>query len=600
MLALHEILQRFDAPKKRGKDYRTRCPAHPDTNPSLDIMAGDTGIVFICRSAGCAPRDILAAVGLTWADVLPDRPTNGRQSQTMYDYRDASGQLQCQVIRKPDKSFPGRRPDGKGGWTWSLEGVPRFPYRLPELAGHARVWLVEGEKDADRLWRVGLPATCNRGGGGQWGAEESAFLKTTGVQRVVLLQDADAKGAAHVATAARHLEAVGITTLTLPPFPGVPANGGDVSNWLDLGHTVADLEALLASHVPVAPRPARQITLTAADTIRVRPVRWLWDERLALGTLCLVGGREGVGKSILTYTLAAHMTQGTLPGVYLGLEKSVIVAAMEDSWEHTIVPRLMAAGANLARVHRVDVTTADGNESTLQLPADLKELQRVITEESAALLVLDPLLSRLSTDLDTHKDADVRVALEPVVKIADASGCAAIGLIHVNKSASSDPLTLLMGSRAFAAVARSVLFVMADPDEPTKRLMGQAKNNLGRVDLPALAFQIQPAKVADTPEGAVWTGKLEWLGDATRTLADAIAVSAGTATEQVERNEAAEWLEQYLQSVGGACDSTIVKKAGNRAGHSTRTLTRARQKLGLTVSTYGFPKQTGWALPVGP
>lgn len=344
-------------------------------------------------------------------------------------------------------------------------------------------------------------------------------------------------------------------------------------------------------------QPERAIHLTPASRIMIRPVRWLWGERIALGTLCLVGGREGVGKSLLTYTLASQLTRGTLPGVYLGLSKSVIISASEDSWEHTIVPRLMAAGADLARVFRIDVTTSDGNESALQLPVDLKELQRAILEQDAALVVLDPLLSRLSTDLDTHKDADVRVALEPVVKLADASGCAAIGLIHVNKSASSDPLTMLMGSRAFAAVARSVLFVMTDPDDATKRLMGQAKNNLGRVDLPTLAFKISGAKVADTIEGEVWTGRVDWLGDSTRTLSDAIAVSSGTATEQTERNEAAEWMTQYLESVGGACDSFVLKKAGNRAGHSTRTLQRARVKIGLIISTFGFPKQTGWALP---
>ena len=65
--------------------------------------------------------------------------------------------------------------------------------------------------------------------------------------------------------------------------------------------------------------------------------------------------------------------------------------------------------------------------------------------------------------LDTHKDAEVRQALEPIVKLADRSSLCVLGLIHVNKSTTSDPLSALMGSRAFAAVARSVLFVMVDP-----------------------------------------------------------------------------------------------------------------------------------------
>ena len=89
--------------------------------------------------------------------------------------------------------------------------------------------------------------------------------------------------------------------------------------------------------------------------ITLRPVRWLWTERLPVGAFALVGGREGVGKSILVYTLAADITQGTLPGVFHGTPKAVIVAATEDSWEHTIAPRLLAAGADLAKVYRADI-----------------------------------------------------------------------------------------------------------------------------------------------------------------------------------------------------------------------------------------------------
>ena len=78
---------------------------------------------------------------------------------------------------------------------------------------------------------------------------------------------------------------------------------------------------------------------------------------------------------------------------------------------------------------------------------------------------LDPLISRLDAGLDTHKDAEVRQAHEPIVALAERTGVHITGLIHVNKSGTADPLTALMGSRAFAAVARAVLFVMEDPDE---------------------------------------------------------------------------------------------------------------------------------------
>ena len=93
--------------------------------------------------------------------------------------------------------------------------------------------------------------------------------------------------------------------------------------------------------------------------------------------------------------------------------------------------------------------------------------------------------------------------------LADRTNATVGGIIHVNKSSSNDALTTLMGSRAFAAVARCVLFVMTDPDDEHVRLVGQAKNNLGRSDLPTLRFTIAGANVADTVEGPIWTGRTE-------------------------------------------------------------------------------------------
>ena len=117
-------------------------------------------------------------------------------------------------------------------------------------------------------------------------------------------------------------------------------------------------------------------------------------------------------------------------GVYAGEPRAVIVAATEDSWEHTIVPRLMAAGADLDRIFRVDVTVSDGFDSALVLPADLNQLEKNVIEVGAALVLLDPLVSRLSAGLDTHKDAEVRRALEPLVALADRASATVLGLIH--------------------------------------------------------------------------------------------------------------------------------------------------------------------------
>ncbi len=343
----------------------------------------------------------------------------------------------------------------------------------------------------------------------------------------------------------------------------------------------------------------RRMVLVAADTIKPRPVFWLWDGRLALGTLGLLAGREGLGKSTLGYWTAARVTRGELEGTYRGVPKSVLVCATEDSWEHTIVPRLIAAGADLARVFRVEVLNALDVHVGLSLPRDLIALERAAGETDAALLLLDPLMSRLG-DLDTHRDAEVRQALEPLVAIADRTGLAVLGVIHHNKSGSTDPLQLVMGSKAFTAVARSVHTVVPDPDDEsdTRRLFGTPKNNLGRADLPTLSFTIVSHPI-DTDEGTAWTGRLEWGEEMTGSIGDAMRRAADTPDDKSAASEAGDWLTDHLTILGGTDDSASIKRAGQKAGHSPDALKRARRKLGATLTSEGFPRRTFWTLGTG-
>jgi hypothetical protein len=318
---------------------------------------------------------------------------------------------------------------------------------------------------------------------------------------------------------------------------------------------------------------------------------------MALGTLCLLAGREGIGKSTLAYTLAAQITRGQLAGVYFGVPRAVIVAATDDSWEHTIVPRLMAAGADLDLIFRVDVTVTDSLTTTLVLPTDLLQLPLSVADVGAAAILLDPLMSRLSATLDTHKDAEVRLALEPLVSLADRSSAAVLGVIHVNKSGGADALNMVMGSKAFAAVARSVLFAMSSPDDETIKLLGQPKNNLGRSDLPTITYRIKGVKVADHAEGEIWTGRIHWTGETAMSIADALVASGEDTETRTATRDATEWLSDYLNSVGGCAPSGDVKDKGKAVGHALSTLHRARSKLGIRTESSGFPRVTEWCIP---
>jgi hypothetical protein len=369
----------------------------------------------------------------------------------------------------------------------------------------------------------------------------------------------------------------------------------------------AEFEAWQAKHPRATAVPAhkRHVMLTPAGDITPRRVRWLWDGRLAVGSVSLIGGREGQGKTMLSLELAALVTTGRLPGESFGTPRSVIVVTSEDAWDYTIVPRLLAAGADLARVYRAEVKTADEITTGLSLPHDFLALEEAIQDSEAALVILDPLLSRLDGNLDTHKDADVRLALEPLVALAGRNGIHLIGLIHVNKTATTDPLTSLMASRAFVAVARAVLFVMKDPEDDGVRLVGQPKNNLGRTDMETLRFEVQEVVVGTDPDDGkdITAPKMVWLDTTTRTVEDALMlVAQGGSKGLSKRALAGEWLVAYLQQQpDGRSPSSQVVTAGKSAGHGEQPIRRAREKLEesgelFVIDGDTFPRTTDWQL----
>lgn len=175
-----------------------RCPAHDDAHESLSVNQGDVAPVLTCH-AGCETGDVLAAAHLRLSDLFEEAPTNGRrprnEPEAVYPYTDENGALLFEVVRFPGKKFRQRAADG----TWSLKGVRRVLYRLPEVAqaifDAEPLWITEGEKDADALARAGVVATCNPGGAGKWRVEFTESLR--GAELVIIVADRDEAGRAH-------------------------------------------------------------------------------------------------------------------------------------------------------------------------------------------------------------------------------------------------------------------------------------------------------------------------------------------------------------------------------------------------------------------
>jgi hypothetical protein len=339
----------------------------------------------------------------------------------------------------------------------------------------------------------------------------------------------------------------------------------------------------------------RVVSFQKASEVMPEVVKWLWDHRIPFGTFGLLGGREGIGKSLTTIEIAAQLTRGTLPGSNFGIPCNVIISAAEDSWAHVIVPRLIAAGADLERIERVEVESAEGSLE-LSFPKDLDGLKVAVngrtTDQKVRLLILDPLLSQIAGKLDTHKDSDVRKALHPLVKFADDTGVAVVGIIHVNKSQGSEPMDTLMGSRAFTAVSRFVLFAIEDPHNPGKFLLGHPKSNLGQQQK-TLTYEIVETSATATIKAPV----IKWTGSDPRRIREILQEANGeTKVSIAAMTPAAVWLDTFLDGYPNGVESKLVKTEGAKLGFSSDVLKRAVTALCVCVAIAPtFPKTTLWS-----
>jgi hypothetical protein len=345
---------------------------------------------------------------------------------------------------------------------------------------------------------------------------------------------------------------------------------------------LADVRDLAAKLPPAAgdghAARGRKLVLTPASEIEPEPVVWAWEDsgagRIPAGSLGLAAGREGTGKSSFLIWMAARITTGTLPGS-LSAPRGVIYVAVEDSWKYTIVPRLMAAGADLKIVYRAEVQAVEGDTVSLSLPADNRLLEEAITANQIAMVALDPLMSAISDTLDTHVNRQVRQALDPLARIADRTGAVFAGIAHFNKSASTDASSLITASGAFKDVARFI-FAFATDTEDGSKVITQTKNSLGHSDLPSLAYRLIEATVP-TAKGDARVGRFILDGPSAKTVQDILSVQA-MGGDRDEKTRAEEFLRKTLGD-GPQPTKDVEEEARQANGISLRTLNRARAAL---------------------
>lgn len=319
-----EFIAKLDGAKRCAGGWVARCPSHDDRHASLSVKAGKDGRVLVNCHAGCEARAVADAVGVRMSELFADEQETKPSIVATYDYHDERGNLLYQVVRLWPKSFRQRRPDAldPDGWSWKLGDVQRVLYRHLEL-GHADpeelVFVVEGEKDVNRLRALALTATCNAGGAGKWRPEYSETLRG---RDVVIVPDNDKPGAEHAEQVAKSLQGIAlrVRVVTL----GLDSKGADVSDWLAAGGDRDKLLALVADapewspgttrvidgdgFVDVAARLQGERAERIADGQRKVPFNVSFLDDVCRGILpsdlVLVGARTGAGKTALATIIA--------------------------------------------------------------------------------------------------------------------------------------------------------------------------------------------------------------------------------------------------------------------------------------------------------
>ncbi|MEM9415823.1 MAG: AAA family ATPase [Planctomycetota bacterium] len=342
----------------------------------------------------------------------------------------------------------------------------------------------------------------------------------------------------------------------------------------------------------------------SAEVIRLSSVaptgvKWLWEQRIALGKLTLVAGDPGLGKSYLTLDLASRVSTGeAMPGdcwddgrPMQRKPRMAVLLSAEDDPSDTIRPRLDAAGADPERVLLVAGVRTGEHVRTLNLKEDLKFLRGLCErEDGIRLIVIDPISAYLGDD-EGHSNTKVRNLLAPLAKLAQDFDVAVVAVTHLNKSGgqggAGSAIYRTMGSLAFTAAARAVHLVARDPDDPDKRLLLPIKNNLGQ-DRQGYGFTL-------THDHPHHDARIQWDPAPTEETADQLLARLGTPSSgkpkpAPQREQAEKWLKDAL--AGGSRPIVDLEQEAHALGITPATFRRARRNLGLVPSKTA----SGWHL----
>jgi len=314
------------------------------------------------------------------------------------------------------------------------------------------------------------------------------------------------------------------------------------------------------------------LSVVTMSEVTPEHVQWLWPGRPPVGKIVVLDGDPGTGKSTLTLDLAAHISTGAdwPDGASCPVGDTILLSA-EDGLADTVAPRLIAAGADMARVHAL---TQIGDRPPHL--GDIDALREVIRAYLARLLVVDVLMAYLPTD--GSRDQAVRRLLHPLAAMAQEEGCSVLLLRHLTKTGGPNLLYRGSGSIGVIGAARAAFMVGRDPQDQNLLVLAGTKSNLAPMP-DALGYRL-----VSHPSGVA---VVQWAGRVDRMAADLVHQQR---EEFDEQDELGALLLNLLLEHGGRAPAAQASTTLKSAGYSQSAIDRARKRLGIeTKKTAG-----GW------
>jgi putative DNA primase/helicase len=347
------------------------------------------------------------------------------------------------------------------------------------------------------------------------------------------------------------------------------------------------------------PKPRKQVRVTMGANMEPQKIVWLWDGWLARGKLHILAGRPGSLKTTAAMSFAAAVTRGgQWPDGSAAEAGNVLIWSGEDAVDDTLLPRFIAAGGDRARVAFVSGVEEGGRKRSFNPASDMEALAAVCAElGDIKLVIIDPVVAVAKGD--SHKNAEARRDLQPLVDLAEKTQAAVLGIHHLTKrTEGADPVDRISGSLAFGAGPRVVLSNALDSQGPTETrgLLMRAKSNIGPA-YGGFEFTAETRPIDGYPH--ISAQSILWGSVVTDSARDILEKIEGKeAKAATSKRKVNAFLLGALQGRGERLAAEVIAE-GEAEGFSESALRRAFKKMGGQSEKASMKTGWIWSLPDG-